>query len=182
MNVNLYILKDYDNKTALRLEQNKPKQSQFLLPPKPPILSQNNSPFTSSLLTNNPPQPPALAIGFSSFIHINSALCLFYHFGCLRHLIQLWDLEQFATLAAVYPSVSGTTFKHPGTATRWALSDNLHRYIPYANPQDTLWWRRILNNSEIRPSGNWVMNIRKPGYQEKTNLTLYSGNLIPTTY
>jgi len=29
MNVNLYIIEDYENKTALRLEQNKPKQTQF---------------------------------------------------------------------------------------------------------------------------------------------------------
>ncbi len=132
MNANAFTQKDYENKTAFRPQKNKPKQTQSHLPPKPPILSQNNSPFTISLLTNNPPQPPALAVCFSGFIHVNSALCLFYHFGCLRYLIQLWDLEQFATLAAVYPSVSGTTIKHPGTATRWALSDNLHRYIPYA--------------------------------------------------
>ena len=29
MNVNLYVIEDYENKTALRLEQNKPKQTQF---------------------------------------------------------------------------------------------------------------------------------------------------------
>ncbi len=28
MNVNLYVIGDYENKTAFRLEQNKPKQSQ----------------------------------------------------------------------------------------------------------------------------------------------------------
>ncbi len=77
----------------------------------------------------------ALAVGFAGFIHVNSALCLFYHFNCLGYLIQLWDLEQFATLTAVYPSVSGTTIKQPGTATRRALSDNLHQYIPYAKNQ-----------------------------------------------
>ncbi len=32
MNVNLYIIEDYENKTALRLEQNKPKQTQFQNP------------------------------------------------------------------------------------------------------------------------------------------------------
>ena len=101
----------------------------------------------------------ALAVGFSGFVHVNSALCLFYHFNCLGYLVQLWDLEKFATLAAVYPPVSGTTIKQPGTATSWALSDNLHRYIPYAKS-------RILNNSEIRPSGNQgeeYQKIRIPG-------------------
>ncbi len=29
MNVNLYVIEDYENETAFRLEQNKPKQSQF---------------------------------------------------------------------------------------------------------------------------------------------------------
>ena len=28
MNVNLYVIKEYENETAFRLEQNKPKQSQ----------------------------------------------------------------------------------------------------------------------------------------------------------
>jgi len=74
----------------------------------------------------------ALAVGFSGFINVNSALCLFYHFNCLGYLVQLWDLEKFATLAAVYPSVSGTTIKQPSTATFRALGDNLHPYIPYA--------------------------------------------------
>jgi len=29
MNVNLYVIKEYENETAFRLEQNKPNQSQF---------------------------------------------------------------------------------------------------------------------------------------------------------
>ena len=77
----------------------------------------------------------ALAVCFAGFIHVNSALCLFYHFNCLGYLVQLWDLEKFATLTAVYPSVSGTTIKQPGTATSRALSDNLHLHIPYAKSQ-----------------------------------------------
>ena len=93
----------------------------------------------------------ALAVCFAAFIHVNSALCLFYHFGRLGYLVQLWDLEKFATLAAVYPSVSGTTIKHPGSATSRALSDNLHYYIPCANPQDTLWRNQILNGTNLRP-------------------------------
>ena len=114
MNVNLYVIEDYENETTLRKNHR------------------------------------ALAVGFAGFIHINSALCLFYHFSCFRYLVQLWDLEKFATLTAVYPPVSGTTIKQPGTATSWALSDNLHRYIPYVNPQDTLWWSRILKRNAIR--------------------------------
>jgi len=133
MNVNIFATKDYKNETTFKLQKNKPKQSQFHLPPKTPIFSQNNSPFTISLLTNNPPQPPALAVGFSGLIHVNSAGCLFYHFNCLWHLIQLWDLEYSAALTAVYPSVRGTAIKQPSTATSRALGDNLHQYIPYTN-------------------------------------------------
>ena len=32
MNVNLYVIKEYENETAFRLEQNKPNQSQFPCP------------------------------------------------------------------------------------------------------------------------------------------------------
>ena len=90
-----------------------------------------------------------LAVCFAGFINVNSALCLFYHFYCFRYFLQLWDLEKSATLVAVYPSVSGTAVKQPGTAASWALSDNLHRYIPYTNPQDTLWWSRIQNKEHL---------------------------------
>jgi len=75
----------------------------------------------------------ALAVGFSVFIHVNSAGCLFYNFNCLGYLVQLWDLEYFAALSAVYSSVGCTAIKQPGTDTFRALGDNLHRYIPYTN-------------------------------------------------
>ncbi len=143
MNANLYVTKDYENETTFRPQKNKPKQSQFHLPPKPPIFSQNNSPSIlpgQRIILHN---YQALAVGFSGLIHVNSACCLFYHFNCLRHLVQLWDLEYFATLAAVYPSVSGTAIKQPGTATFGALGDNFHQYIPYTN-------RRILKRNTIR--------------------------------
>ncbi len=117
-----------------------PIQTQSHLPPKPPIFSQNNSPSILpgyQIIFHN---HQALAIGFAGFIHVDSTCCLFYHFNCLWHLIQLWDLEYFATLAAVYPSVSGTAIKQPSTATFRALGDNLHQYIPYTNS-------RILNGT-----------------------------------
>ena len=84
----------------------------------------------------------ASAIGFAGFIHVNSAGCLFYHFNGFRYLVQLWDLEYSATLAAVYPPVSATAIKQPGTAAFRALGDNLHRYIPYTNS-------RILNKEHL---------------------------------
>jgi hypothetical protein len=103
--------------------------------PKTPHLLTKKIPFYPPRPTNNPPRPPALAVGFSGLIYINSAGCPFYHFNGLWHLIQLWDLEYFATLTAVYPSVSGTAIKQPSTATFGALGDNLHQYIPYTNSQ-----------------------------------------------
>ncbi len=131
MNANVFITKDYENETAFRPQKNKPKQSQFHLPPKPPIFSQNNSPFIlpgQRIILHN---HQALAVGFSGLIHVNSTCCSFYHFNCLWYIVQLWDLEYFATLTAVYPSVRGTAIKQPSTATSRALGDNLHQYIPY---------------------------------------------------
>jgi len=34
MNANVFVTKDYENETAIRLRKNKPNQSQFHLPPK----------------------------------------------------------------------------------------------------------------------------------------------------
>ena len=133
MSANVYIIEDYENETAFRLQKNKPKQTQFHLPPKPPIFSKNNSPSIlpgQRIILHN---HRALAVGFAGLIHVNSACCLFYHFNCLGYLIQLWDLEYFATLSAIYPSVRGTAIKQPCTATSRALGDNLHQYIPYTN-------------------------------------------------
>ena len=133
MNVNSYATKDYENITTLRLQKNKPKQTQFHLPPKPSIFSKNNSPSIlpgQRIILHN---HQALAVGFSGLIHVNSTCCLFYHFNGLGYLIQLWDLEYSSTLTAVYPSVSGTAIKQPSTATFRALGDNLHQYIPYTN-------------------------------------------------
>jgi len=129
MNANVFLTEDYENKPP----SGPKKQSQFHLPSKPPIFSQNNSPSIlpgQRIILHN---HQALAIGFSGLIHVNSAGCLFYHFNCLWHLVQLWDLEYFATLAAVYPSVRGTAIKQPCTTTFRALGDNLHQYIPYTN-------------------------------------------------
>jgi len=133
MNVSLFTTKDYENITTFKLRKNKPNQTQFHLPPKPPIFSQNNPPSILpgyQIIFHN---HQILAIGFSGLIHVNSTGCLFYHFNGLWHLVQLWDLEYFATLTAVYPSVRGTAIKQPGTAAFRALGDNLHRYIPYTN-------------------------------------------------
>ena len=133
MNGNIYYIKDYQNLIPLAAQKNKPKQSQFHLPPKPPIFSQNNSPSIlpgQRIILHN---HQALAVGFAGLIHVNSAGCLFYHFNGLGYLIQLWDLEYFATLTAVNPSVRGTAIKQPSTATSRALGDNLHQYIPYTN-------------------------------------------------
>ena len=142
MNANVYIIEDYENETTFRPQKNKPKQSQFHLPPKPPIFSQNNSlsilPGQRIILHNH----QALAVGFAGLIHVNTAGCPFYHFNGLWHLVQLWDLEYFATLTAVYPSVSGTAIKQPSTTTSRALGDNLHQYIPYTK-------RRILKKEHL---------------------------------
>jgi len=120
-----------------------PNKANFTYPQPPPIFSQNNSPSIlpgQRIILHN---HQALAIGFSGLIHVNSTDCPFYHFNCLWHLIQLWDLEYFTTLVAVYPSVRGTAIKQPNTATFRALGDNLHQYIPYTNS-------RILKRNTIR--------------------------------
>ena len=138
------------NKDLPPKSEKKPENPQFswklppyLLPPKPPIFSQNNSPSIlpgQRIILHN---HQALAVGFAGLIHVNSTCCLLYHFNCLWHLIQLWDLEYFATLATVYPSVRGTAIKQPSTATFRALGDNLHQHIPYTNS-------RILKRNTIR--------------------------------
>ena len=137
MNANLFVTKDYENETALGPQKNKPKQSQFHLPPKPPIFSQNNSPSILpgyQIIFHN---HRALAVGFAGFIYVNSALCLFYHFNCLWYLVQPWDLEYFAALRTPYPSVGSAAVKQPNAAASWALCDNLHQYIPYRQEQNT---------------------------------------------
>ncbi len=155
MNVNLYVIEDYREKDDFAVQKNKAKQTQFHLPQRGKTeircrMSEARYLSSAFCFLSSVHGHRVLAVGFSGFIHINSALCLFYHFSCLRYIFQLWDLEKFATLTAVYPSVSGTTIKQPGTATIRALSDNLHRYIPYVNRQDTLWWSRILKRNAIR--------------------------------
>ena len=50
----------------------------------------------------------ALAVGVTSFIHVNSPLGLLYDLNCFRQLVELWDLEQSAALLASYPSVCRT--------------------------------------------------------------------------
>ncbi len=133
---------DPKNTNPIKACPERSRMGQFHLPPKPPIFSQNNSPSIlpgqRTILHNH----QALAVCFAGFIHVNSAACLFYHFNGLGYLIQLWDLEYFATLAAVYPSVGGTAIKQPGSAAFRALGDNLHRYIPYTNS-------RILNKEHL---------------------------------
>ncbi len=113
MSVNLYVIEDYENETTLRPQKNKPKQTQFHLPPsgKTEVRCRTSEfrylssafCFLSSVHVHQ-----ALTVGFSGLIHVNSTGCLFYHFNCLWHLVQLWDLEYFVTLAAVYPPVRDT--------------------------------------------------------------------------
>ncbi len=140
MNVNSLITKDYRKKDDFAVQKNKANQTQFHLHQRGKTeircrMSEARYLSFAFCFLSSVHDHRALAVCFTGFIHINSALCLFYHFSCLGYVFQLWDLEMFATLTAVYPSVSGTTIKQPGTATRRALSDNLHRYIPYANRQ-----------------------------------------------
>ena len=136
MNVNIYYTKVYKNETTFRPQKNKPKQTQFHLPPsgKTEVRCRTSEfrylssafCFLSSVHNHQ-----ALTVGFAGLIHVNTAGCPFYHFNGLGYLVQLWDLEYFATLKAVYPSVRGTAIKQPSTATSRALGDNLHQYIPY---------------------------------------------------
>jgi len=139
MNLNFYSTRDYENISGWTLSENKPNQTQFFTPLFR-VLYTLRGPAFCFLSSVHGHQ--TLAIGFAGFIHVNSTCCLFYHFNGLGYLLQLWYLEYFATLAAVYPSVGGTAVKQPGTATFRALGDNLHRYIPYTKS-------RILNKEHL---------------------------------
>ena len=177
MSANAFSQKDYENETAFRLRKNKPNQTQFRLPQRHAVsyaeggktevrrrFSEVRYLFSAFCFLSYVHGHQTLAIGFASFIHVNSAGCLFYHFNGLGYLLQLWDLEYFAALSAVYPSVRGTAIKQPGTAAFRALSDNLHRYIPYTNSR-FLNKERLLDltlSQNILPTESIVIHRKLP--------------------
>jgi len=99
MNVSNIITMNYENFIPLAGQKNKPNSNPIKACPERSRMGQFQTGhlpvkrMKPKLLNFHRKNHRALAIGFSGLIHVNSALCLFYHFGCLRYLIQLWDLE-----------------------------------------------------------------------------------------
>ncbi len=93
MNINIYIIEDYENERLCRPKKTNPNKANFTYPQNPPSYHKITPfllPLCQRIILKN---LRVLAIGFSGFIHINSALCLFYHFDRLGYLFQLWYLE-----------------------------------------------------------------------------------------